>query len=135
MRSRSRDKQRVWFAKFTERQDGIDTIQEWSKPIMAKLTASTTSGTPEEIAAGIVPDYDRYLTYHKPPHGCCSLDLEEGMSVWVDAVPQLDGEGKLMMGDDGVTPVTPPDYTLKRILSSQKSIVSRYGIAKIGGSA
>lgn len=135
MRSRSRDKQRVWFAKFKERQDGIDTIQEWSEPIMAKLTASTTSGTPDEIAAGVVPEYDRYLTYHKLPHGCCSLNLEEGMSVWVDVVPQLDDEGNLVMDEDGVTPVTPPDYTLKKILDSQKSIVARFGISKIGGSA
>ena len=135
MRSRNRDKQRVWFAKFTERQDGIDTIQEWSKPIMAKLTASATSGTPDEIAAGVVPEYDRYLTYHKSPHSCCSLDLEEGMSVWVDVIPQLDDDGNLVMDEDGVTPITPPDYTLKRILDSKKAIVTRYGISKIGGSA
>lgn len=133
MRSRSRDKQRVWFAKFTEHQDGIDTIQEWSKPIMKKLTASITSGTPEEIAAGIVPNYDRYLTYHK--RGCdCDFKPEEGMSVWVDVVPRFDADGNLVMQKDGVTPVTPPDYVLKRILSSQKSVVSRYGIIKIGGS-
>lgn len=101
---------------------------------MARLTASTTSGTPDEIAAGVVPEYDRYLTYHKSGRGCCSLDLEEGMSVWVDVVPQLDDEGNLVMGEDGVTPVTPPDYTLKKILDSQKAIVARYGISKIGGS-
>lgn len=135
MRSRSRDKQKVWFAKFTERQDGIDTIQEWSKPIMAKLTASATSGTPEETSAGIVPDYDRYLTYHKLKHSCCNrLELEEGMTVWVDLIPQIDEEGNLVMLEDGVTPVTPPDYVVKKILQSQKQSVVRYGIAKIGGS-
>lgn len=133
MRSLSRIKQKIWLAKFTERQDGIDTIQEWSKPIMVKLTVSITSGTPEEIAAGIVLDYDRYLTYHKK--GCdCDFKLEEGMSVWVDILPQLDAGGNLVMQEDGVTPVTPPDYVLKKILDSQKSIVARYGISKIGGS-
>lgn len=135
MRSRSRDKQCVWFAKFTERQEGIDTIKEWSKPVMENLTVSTTSGTPEEIAAGIVPDYDRYLTYHKLRHGCRKcLELEEGMSVWVDVIPELDYNENLVMQEDGVTPVTLPDYTLKKILDSQKSKVARYGISKIGGS-
>lgn len=135
MRSRSRDKQQVWFAKFTEHQDGIDTIQEWSKPIMRKLTVSTTSGTPEEIAAGIVPDYDRYLTFHKLNHDCCKcLELEEGMSVWVDVIPELDYNENLIMQEDGVTPVTLPDYTLKKILDSKKSTIARYGISKIRGS-
>lgn len=132
MRSLKRQQQKVWFSQVHERLDGIDTIQEWDKPIMVKMTCSVTSGTPEEIAAGIVPDYDRYLTYHKSRFKP-SLGLEEGMSVWVDVVPKLDEGGNLIMGDDGVTPITPPDYILKRILTTQKGIVERYGILKIGG--
>lgn len=132
MRSLKRQQQQVWFSKIHERLDGIDTIKEWDKPIMVKMTCSVTSGTPEEIAAGIVPDYDRYLTYHKSRFKP-SLGLEEGMSVWVDVVPELDEGGNLILGDDGVTPITPPDYILKRILTTQKGIVERYGILKIGG--
>lgn len=130
MRSSKRQQQKVWFSKIHERLDGIDTIQEWDKPVMVKMTCSVTSGTPEEIAAGIVPDYDRYLTYHKsrfkPP-----LPLEEGMAVWVDVVPELDESGNLVMSNDEVTPVTSPDYTLKRILDTKKGDVARYGIVKI----
>lgn len=130
MRSLKRQQQKVWFSQVHERLDGIDTIQEWDKPVMIKMTCSVTSGTPEEIAAGIVPDYDRYLTYHKSRFKS-HLPLVEGMAVWVDVIPELDESGNLVLGDDGVTPITPPDYTLKRILDTKKGDVARYGIVKI----
>jgi len=129
MRSLKRQQQDVWFSKIHEHLDGIDTIQEWDKPIMVKMTCSVTSGTPEELAAGIVPDYDRYLTYHKSRFKE-PLGLEESMAVWVDVVPELDESGNLVMSDDEATPTTPPDYTLKRILGTKKGNVVRYGIVK-----
>lgn len=129
MRSPSRLKQKIWFSKIEEVIEGIDTIQRYSKPIMKCFTVSTTAGTPEEIAAGIVPTYDRYITSFDR-----DFKPEEGMTVWIDNIPQLDDSGNLVMEDDGITPTTPPDYTLKKIIDSQKSKVARYGISKIGGS-
>lgn len=129
MRSPSSLRQRVCFSKIEEVIDGIDTVQKYGKPIMKRFSVSVTAGTPEEISAGIVPTYDRYITsfdkYFSP---------EEGMAVWVDKIPQLDDFGNLVMKDDGVTPITPPDYTLKKVLRTQKGKVLRYGISKIGGS-
>lgn len=49
-------------------------------------------------------------------------------------LPQIDDLGDLVVSGDGITPMTPPDYTLKKIIDSQKSKVARYGISKIGGS-
>lgn len=134
MRSPSRSKQKVWFSKIEEVIEGIDTVQRYSKPIMKRFTVSATAGTPEEIAAGIVPTYDRYITRYK--NSCCenNIEYEEGMAVWVDKVPQLDDSKNLVMAEDGITPVTPPDYKLKKILGTQKGKVLRYGISKIGGS-
>lgn len=131
MRSPSRLKQKVWFSKIEEVVEGIDTVQKYSKPIMKRFTVSATAGTPEEISAGIVPTYDRYITSYD--RGFCEI-AEESMAVWVDKVPQIDDSGNLVMAEDGITPVTPPDYTLKKIIDSQKSKVARYGISKIGGS-
>lgn len=131
MRSNSRQKQRVWFSKITEDSSSIDPVISYSKPIMKKFTVSATAGTPEETAAGIVPTYDRYITSYD--RSFCDI-AEEGMAVWVDKIPQLDDLGSLVMAEDGITPVTPPDYTLKKIIDSQKSKVARYGISKIGGS-
>ena len=131
MRSPSRLKQKVWFSKIEEVIEGIDTVQRYGKPIMKLFTVSATSGTPEETAAGIVPTYDRYITSYD--RSFCDI-AEEGMAVWVDNVPQLDDFGNLVMADDSITPVTPPDYTLKKILSTQRGKVFRYGVSKIGGS-
>lgn len=129
MRSPSRLKQKIWFSKIEEVIEGIDTVQRYSKLIMKRFTVSATAGIPEEISAGIVPIYDRYITSFDS-----DFKPEEGMAVWVDKVPQLDDSGNLIMSDDGITPVTPPDYTLKKILTTQRGKVFRYGISKIGGS-
>lgn len=128
MRSLSRLKQFVWFSKVREIQVGIDTINQYSKLIEKKFTISPNSGTPEEISAGIVPTYDRYITSFDR-----DFKPEEGMAVWVDKVPQLDDSGNLIMADDGKTPVTPPDYTLKKIIDTARGSVARYGIKKVGG--
>lgn len=131
MRSNSRQKQRVWFSKITEDSSSIDPVISYSKPIMKKFTVSATAGTPEEISAGIVPIYDRYITSYDREF--CKI-AEEGMAVWVDKVPQLDDSENLVMAEDGITPVTPPDYTLKKIIDTAKGSVARYGIKKVGGS-
>lgn len=131
MRSPSRQKQRVWFSKITEDSSSIDSVISYSKPIMKKFTVSATAGTPEETAAGIVPTYDRYITSYD--RSFCDI-AEEGMAVWVDKIPQIDDFGNLVMSDDGITPVTPPDYTLKKIIDTAKGSVARYGIKKVGGS-
>lgn len=129
MRSPSRLKQKIWFSKIKEVIEGIDTVQRYSKPIMKRFTVSATAGTPEEIAAGIVPTYDRYITSFDK-----DFNPEEGNLVFVDIEPVLDDSGNLVMSEDGITPVTPPDYMLRKIIDSQKSKVARYGISKIGGS-
>lgn len=124
-------KQRVWFSKITEDSSSIDPVITYSKPIMKRFTVSATAGLPEEISAGIVPTYDRYITSYDREF--CEI-AEEGMAVWVDKTPHIDDFGNLVMSEDGITPVTPPDYTLKKILATQRGKVFRYGISKIGGS-
>lgn len=153
MRSLSRMKQDVWYSEVTEAMSDYDTISVYGKPKRCRLVVSATSGTPEDIAAGIVPDYERYLTYHKLKYGD-KLNLEEGMVLWIDSVPkvdkngelerdityQIDEDGEIVVDDEGSAIIesfeytTPPDYVLKKIIATQKGLVVRYGIAKIGGS-
>lgn len=130
MRSPSRLKQRVWFSKITEDSSSIDPVITYSKPIMKRFTVSATAGTPEEISAGIVPTYDRYITSYDREF--CKV-AEEGMAVWVDKIPKIDDFGNLVLNEEGV-PVTPPDYTLKKIIDTARGSVARYGIKKVGGS-
>lgn len=130
MRSNSRQKQRVWFSKITEDSSSIDPVISYNKPIMKKFTVSSTAGLPEEIAAGIVPTYDRYISSYDREF--CKV-AEEGMAVWVDKIPKIDDSGNLVLDEDGV-PVTPPDYVLKKIIDTARGSVARYGIKKVGGS-
>lgn len=63
MRGLKRQKQAVYWSKITEALDGIDTVLSYSQPQSFKFSVSSTAGTPEEISAGIVPDYDRGSSY------------------------------------------------------------------------
>lgn len=130
-RSPVRDRQKVWWVTIEEIHEGIDNIIKYGKPEMRKQTVSTTSGTPEEIAAGIVPNYDRYVTHYKSKSK--PFNPVEGMRVFVDVEPELDETGNLVMEEDGYTPVTVPDYRLVKILDTKKGSVARYGISKVGG--
>ena len=130
MRSPVRDRQRVWFSTITEKKVGIDTVQEYSNPIMRKLTVSAGTGAPTQISAGLVVDYDREITsYDKSLRS----EAEEGSVCWVDVVPEIADDGSLILSDDGVTPTVPPDYRVDKIFSTQKGQVDVFGIKKIGG--
>ena len=130
MRSPFKDRQPVYFSTITEKKSGIDTIQEYSKPIMAKLTASAGTGAPSQISAGLVVDYDRELTsYNKALRG----QVEEGSVCWVDVTPEIAQDGNLVMSTDRVTPTVPPDYRVDKIFQTARGLVDVFGIKKIGG--
>ena len=130
MRSMQRDKQKIWFSKITENHDEIDTIVTYEKPKMKRMVVSSTSGTPEELAAGIIPSYDRYITSYDKDF--CKY-MEEGVVCWVDAEPALNLNGTLKTEDDETEPITPPDYRVSKIIGTKKGNVVRYGISKING--
>ena len=130
MRSPVKDRQLVYFSTITEKKNGIDTVQEYSKPIMANLTASAGTGAPSQISAGLVVDYDRELTsYDKKLRG----QIEEGSVCWVDVIPEIADDGNLVLSADGVTPTVPPDYRVEKIFSTARGKVDVLGIKKIGG--
>ena len=129
MRSRSRDRQKIYFVTVTEEKVGIDTVLKYGKPIMKKMAVSSGTGQPGQVSAGLVVDYDREITsYDKSLRGV----IREGDAVFVDVEPKLNEDGTLTMGDDGYTPVTPPDYRISAIFSTQKGDVDVFGIKKVG---
>lgn len=130
MRSNNREQQKIYFSMVTEKLNGIDTIKTFSKPEIRYMTVSSTSGTPEEIAAGLVPNYDRYLTRWK--NRWDSFEPQEGMLLWVDKEPELNEDGNLKMDEETLEPTVLPDYRLKKCIGAEKGLVHRYGIEKIG---
>ena len=133
MRSRVRDRQKVWFVTVTEKKVGIDTVQEYGKPIMKKMAVSSGTGQPGQVSAGLVVDYDREVVAYK--HDGLRGVIQEGDAVFVDVEPKLNDDETLVMVDDGYTPVTPPDYRISAIFKTQKGNVDVYGIKKVGGNA
>lgn len=132
MRSPVRDRQPIYFSTITEKKVGIDTIQEYSKPIMRKLMVSSGSGNPIEISAGLVLNTDRAFTsYDKSLRS----QIKEGTVCWVDVIPEISEDGNLVMSDDGITPTVPPDYRIDEKHVTQKGLVDAYGINEIGGNA
>lgn len=130
MRSRTRDRQDIWLSTVTEKKVGIDTVQEYGKPIIKKMAVSSGTGQPGQVSAGLVVDYDREITsYDKTLRGV----IREGDAVFIDVKPQLNEDGTLTMDEDGYTPVTPPDYRISAIFSTQKGDVDVFGIKRIGG--
>lgn len=130
MRSRGRDRQRVWFVGVEEKKIGIDTVQEYGKPIMRKLMVSSGGGNPIEISAGLVLNTDRAFTsYDKSLRS----QIKEGTVCWVDVIPEISEDGNLVMSDDGITPTVPPDYRIDEKHVTQKGLVDAYGINEIGG--
>ena len=78
MRSRSRDRQKIWFVTVTEKKVGIDTVQEYGKPVMKKMAVSSGTNMPGQVSAGLVVDYDREITsYDKTLRGV----IREGDAV------------------------------------------------------
>lgn len=126
MRGLKRQKQSVYWSRVTEELDGINTIPKYQKPELHFLSVSATAGTPEELSAGIMPDYDRYITNFDR-----AFQPETADVFWIDCKPELDDSGELILDEDGV-PTVPPDYRLKKVLDTQKGNVARYGIKYIG---
>lgn len=126
MRNLIRQTQDLWFSVKTFATVGIDEVSVYSKPEKHQFSVSSSGSTPETYAVGIVPDYDRYITSFDR-----SFNPIEGMQVWVDVEPELDGNGDLVLDEDGV-PTVLPDYTLRRKVDTKMGTVARYLIKKNG---
>lgn len=126
MRCLMRQTQEIWFSVKSMSYTGIDETSVFSKPEMHRFTVSATGSTPEDYAAGIVPDYDRYITSFDR-----SFNPIEGTQCWVDVKPEIEADGSLRMTEDG-TPTVSPDYTLKRRVDTAMGNVARYLIKKNG---
>ena len=127
MRGRLRQKQSVWISTVKEKNNGMDKLLVYSNPQKKNISVSATAGTPEELSAGIVPDYDRYITVFDR-----TFQPKECNVLWIDVVTEVGEDGSLILNEDN-SPTVLPDYRLKRTLDTQKGQVARYGISKIGG--
>lgn len=129
MRTLKRQRQDVYFCTSETVRQGIDNLNQYSKPVKKKFCVSATAGKVlNGYGNGVTPNYDRYITsYDRDFHPV------EGTYIYVDVEPVLDNNGELVLAADGVSPIVAPDYILDKILDTKTGNVARYGITKVGG--
>ena len=125
MRSRIRDRQKVWFCNVNECQDSIDTVLAYSKPEIKKMNVSESSGSVSSLGSGFQLDYSKTITCFQK-----SFYPEVGTRVFVDVVPKLDKDGLLAKNENGDY-ITEPDYLIRRIIDNQKGIVKYFMLEKM----
>lgn len=132
MRGRKKQNQKIWSVKVDKKPiliDGKNTGEKYdaySKPVLYQCSVSATAGTPQEIGAGIVPDYDREVTVYNKH----KIQFTENELLFVDNIPQVDDSGELKLKEEFGEPVTKPDYLVKKVIDTQVGLVARYGISK-----
>lgn len=128
MRSRKKDLQDVWHCTMEEKRVGLDIVRVFGKPKKYRFTVSTLVGTPAELPIGVVLDYTRRIVSYD-----MKFEPKEGDFMFVDIEPMVDDEGNLILKDDGYTPVTYPDYWIKRKVQTKNGKIRRYGLAQTVG--
>lgn len=127
MRSLQRRKQDIWVTKATRSDASIEGTITYSKPEHHRCSVSNTSGSPGEVSAGIIPEYDRYIISYDR-----DFKPEEGSMLFVDKTPILTASGNLAVDING-DPYSKPDYVLVKISNTEKGTIARFGIRKIAG--
>ena len=155
MRSLRRRKQNIWICTAYIDDSHMEPITTYSKPEIHRVSVSNTSGTPHELAVGLVSEYSRYfISYDR------DFRPKEGMVLFVDREPIIDENGYLVLnygtiyltsrsnkvyttrsgkkitlvdGEEDGEPITKPDYVLTHIMDTARGTIARYGIKKIAG--
>lgn len=127
MRNATRRKQKIWFVKRTVDDSTMSHTYVYDKPIMRRFSVSTTGNSPIEENFGILPAYVRYFVAYANRD---IADLEEGMYMYVDVIPEINDQGELVLDASG-EPTVKPDYLLHRIYQTQKGTISRIYIKNL----
>lgn len=127
MRSRGRQRQKMYFVPVTESADGIDTVMTYGTPVPKWLFISETHNLPNHYGSGITPTYGRYIFCYKH-----SNLFQVGCQVYIDKEPELDANGELVIDSQTGFPTVMPDYVIVRIIASKHGRVFQMGVKKIG---
>ena len=114
MRQLEREKRGVWFAPYEGKQMLLDEdgrmTGEWrvsyGKPVFHTCTVSPRSGNTWGDGFGIGVDCDRTVVIDQIGTG-----ITETYIAWIDAKPQLDADGNLVLDDESL-PIIPNDYSV-----------------------
>lgn len=120
MRQLERERRGVWFAEYAGKTPILDdngmltgeyTIS-YGKPQLVIPTVSPRSGNSWFDGFGVGVNCDRTAIIDE-----IGLGITETCVMWVDVRPELDADGNLVLGEDGL-PTVPYDYTIQMVAES-----------------
>lgn len=124
MRCSERNKRDFWYAPFQSSSNMVDeygnelneTTVAYGNPVACKGNISAARGETAVRQFGEYESYDRVIVMDDP-----NTPINEYAVLWVDSIPTLNENGSLATNNDG-SPVTPWDYTVKKVARSLNSV-------------
>ena len=124
MRCSERNKRDFWYASFQSSSNLVDeygnelneTTVAYGNPVACKGNISAARGETAVRQFGEYESYDRVIVMDDP-----DTPINEYAVLWVDSIPTLNEDGSLATNNDG-SPVTPWDYTVKKVARSLNSV-------------
>ncbi len=124
MRCSERNKRDFWYAPFQSSSNMVDeygnelneTTVAYGNPVACKGNISAARGETAVRQFGEYESYDRVIVMDDP-----DTPINEYAVLWVDSIPTLNEDGSLATNNDG-SPVTPWDYTVKKVARSLNSV-------------
>jgi len=124
MRCSERNKRDFWYAPFQSSSNMVDeygnelneTTVAYGNPVACKGNVSAARGETAVRQFGEYESYDRVIVMDDP-----NTPINEYAVLWVDSIPTLNEDGSLATNNDG-SPVTPWDYTVKKVARSLNSV-------------
>lgn len=124
MRCSERNKRDFWYAPFQSSSNMVDeygnelneTTVAYGNPVACKGNVSAARGETAVRQFGEYESYDRVIVMDDP-----DTPINEYAVLWVDSIPTLNEDGSLATNNDG-SPVTPWDYTVKKVARSLNSV-------------
>lgn len=124
MRTLLRNKTKFYYALYEKREEITDEYGNvtgqyeliYSEPIKMFGNVSAAVGSIQNRQFGESESYDKVIVLDNP-----ETPINEHSLLWVDALPELDNDGKLVLKEDG-TETTPHDYIVKKVARSLNSV-------------
>nr|DAF08946.1 MAG TPA: hypothetical protein [Caudoviricetes sp.] len=124
MKTLIRNKSKFYYALFESKVPKIDEYGNntgeyevrWGKPLEYSANISAAKGKTSTRQFGESENYDRVIVM-----GNNSPNIDEYTVLWVDTIPKLDGNGLLLLNEDGSV-VTPHDHIVKKVARSINSV-------------
>ena len=124
MRALLRNKTKFYYALYEKREEITDEYGNktgqyeliYSDPVIMFGNVSAAVGSIQNRQFGESESYDKVIVLDN-----VDTPINEYSLLWVDNLPELDENGKLVPGEDG-TEKTPHDYVVKKVARSLNSV-------------